>query len=299
MKKFIILAFIGLLFLQIKGQESQNDSIPEYWTKGATFGFQFTQSAFYQWVAGGDDSYTYAGLSKLFLNYEKDNIDWKNTLDVNYGMIKQGDDPLIKSDDRVEFNSIVAIKAAEKWGYAGQINMRSQFSPGYVVENEAKKRISDLLAPAYLTFSIGLDYSPKKDLDFLISPLTNKNTIVLAPSLSEVGAFGVDPGDWYRAEYGGLLGATWKQKLMKNIELTTNLRLFSNYLEKPQNIDVNWDMLLVFTVNKYINFNITAVMIYDDDVAIPKDRDGDGSFESEGKGMQLKEIFALGIIYTI
>ena len=31
---------------------------------------------------------------------------------------------------------------------------------------------------------------------------------------------------------------------MKNIGFTTKIDLFSNYLDKPQNIDVNWETLL-------------------------------------------------------
>ena len=64
----------------------------------------------------------------------------------------------------------------------------------------------------------------------------------------EIGAFGVDPGKAVRSEFGGYVKVSFKKELLKNIRITTNLDLFSNYLFEPQNIDVNWDMLLTFKV---------------------------------------------------
>ena len=269
------------------------------WSKGATLGFQFTQTSFYQWVAGGQNSYAYAGLVDLYANYKKNNVNWKNTLVMNYGMIKQGSNPLIKSDDRYELNSILGIKADDKWNYAVQYNFRTQFTPGYAIDAAGRSRISDFLAPAYSTFSVGMEYHPNDAFSLLISPITSKVTIVGAPSLNAVGAFGVDPGKAHRGEFGGLIRTAWKQELIKNVDINTNLTLFSNYTENAQNIDVNWDLMLVFRVNEYLNFNLTTVLIYDDDIAVPKDRDDDGIYEGSGKGIQFKEIFALGLIYSI
>ena len=299
MKKTTTLFFGSLLVAgTLLGQVEDTTNVKP-WSKGATLGFQFTQTAFYQWVAGGQNSYAYAGLVDLYANYKKNSVNWKNSLVMNYGMIKQGSNPLIKSDDRYEFNSILGIKADDNWNYAAQYNFRTQFTPGYAIDAVSRTRISDFLAPAYSTFSIGMEYQPKDGFSLLISPITSKFTIVGAPSLSALGAFGVEPGKAYRSEFGGLIRVAWKQELIKNVDINTNLTLFSNYAENAQNIDVNWDMMLVFRVNDYLNFNLTTVLIYDDDIAVPKDRDDDGVYEGTGKGIQFKEIFALGLIYSI
>lgn len=283
----------------LNAQDSTTTDSAPMWEKGATFGVQFSQSSFHQWVAGGQNSYSYAGLVNLFANYSKDDVKWNNTLDMNYGSFKQGNTPLVKSDDRFEFNSVVGIQADKKWYYAGQLNYRTQFTPGYQIDEVSKKRISDFLAPAYATLSLGMEYRPKKDLSWLLSPITGKTTFVLAPTLSSIGAFGVTPGESFRYEFGGLTRVTWKDKLMNNVDIITNLTLFSNYTDNPQNVDVNWDLLLVFRVNKFINFTFTTVLIYDHDVDVPKDRNDDGVFDGTGKGIQFKEIFALGVSYSI
>jgi len=298
-KLFIALLIVGFA---VKAQDSTSVDSLSLWRKGATVSVQFTQSSFHQWVAGGQNSYSYAGLVNLFGSYAKDEIRWDNTLDMNYGSFKQGTSPLVKSDDRLEFNSVFAKEADKKWFYAAQLNYRTQFTPGYIISNSAmpddRTRISDFLAPAYVTMSFGMEYRPKKDLSFLISPLTGKSTIVLANSLAAIGVFGLSPGENYRNEFGGLIRVTWKDKLMDNVNIITNLTLFSNYSDQPQNVDVNWDMLLVFRVNKYLNFTFNTVFIYDHDVAVPK-YDEEGLYIGTGKGIQFKEIFALGLTYTI
>ena len=127
MKNKLFLTFLVVAF-NLNGQDSvRADSIPT-WEKGATFGVQFTQSSFHQWVAGGQNSYSYAGMAVLFANYSKDKVRWNNTLDMNYGSFKQGSTPLVKSDDRFEFNSVVGVEADKKWYYAGQFNYRTQFT---------------------------------------------------------------------------------------------------------------------------------------------------------------------------
>ncbi|MFT6716858.1 MAG: hypothetical protein ACJA0Q_001506 [Saprospiraceae bacterium] len=294
-KLFIALLIAGIT---VTAQDSTSTETLPAWEKGATFGVQFTQSSFHQWVAGGQNSYSYAGFSNFHANYSKGKTRWDNTLDMNYGSFKQGNTPLVKSDDRVEFNSVLASQADQKWYYAGQLNYRTQFTPGYLIDNVSKVRISDFLAPAYVTFSLGMEFRPKKDLSWLISPMTVKSTMVFAPALAALGVFGLEPGENVRSEFGGLTRVTWKDDLMDNVNIITNLTLFSNYSDKPQNIDINWDMLLVFRVNKYLNFTFNTVLIYDHDVDVPKDRNNDGIFESRGKGVQFKEIFALGFSYS-
>jgi hypothetical protein len=300
--KFVLLASFTLACLSTNAQSKFNNDTLEnkkYWTKGATFGLQFTQSSFYQWVAGGQNSITIAGLSKSYLKYSKGKIKWENTLDINYGMIKQGKKDLIKSDDRFELNSAFGKQAIKKWYYSGQLNFRSQFAPGYLYTDSIDTKISDFLAPAYLTLSLGMEYKPKKDLSLLISPIAGKTTLVYNNELAAQGLFGLTAGKNIRNEFGGLIRFSLKEKIMKNVELTTNLSLYSNYIENPENIDVNWDALVVFKVNKYLNFNLNVVMIYDHDIVVPKDRNGDGNIDGSGIGLQLKEVFGLGFTYAI
>jgi len=73
--------------------------------------------------------------------------------------------------------------------------------------------------------------------------------------------------------------------------------LFSNYLHNPQNIDVNWQVLINMKVNKFLSASITTHIIYDDDIMIPLDRNEDGITEGKGPRTQFKEVLGVGLSY--
>ena len=88
------------------------------------------------------------------------------------------------------------------------------------------------------------------------------------------------------------------KEIVKNITYKSDLGLFSNYLENPQNIDVLWNNLITFKVNDNINFTFTLDMIYDDDIDITEYND-DGSVKGVGPRLQLKQLLGFGLNYTI
>jgi hypothetical protein len=120
-------------------------------------------------------------------------------------------------------------------------------------------------------------------------------TIVKNDSLSSIGAFGVDPGDVTRYEFGSFIKMELKTDLMKNVGLQTKLDLFSNYLHNPQNIDVNWDLLINMKINDYLSANLITNLIYDDDIKIDIDENNDGVVEAKGPRIQFKEMFGVGL----
>ncbi len=182
--------------------------------------------------------------------------------------------------------------------YAGLVNFKTQFADGYNYPNDSVK-ISTFLAPGYLLGAVGMNYKYKDLLGMFISPVTSKTTIVLDDTLSNAGAFGVDKGKNVRNEVGGYVRANFQKEIMKNVKLTTTLGLFSNYLEEPQNIDINWDLLVLMKVNKYISVSINTNLIYDDDIKIVQDDNGDGINEVNGPRTQFKEILTVGFSYKL
>ena len=105
-------------------------------------------------------------------------------------------------------------------------------------------------------------------------------------------AFGVDPGKKARAELGATLKAELKTPIVKNVDLSTALMLFSNYLDQPQNVDVNWDVAINMKINDYLSANLITNMIYDHDILIPLDDEG-----NTGRRIQLKQLFGVGLSY--
>lgn len=280
----------------------------EGWKTGGVLSVNFTQVSLTNWAAGGDNSISLNTITNLFANYKKGDNTWDNTLDLAYGVMKQGNQSVRKTDDRVDMMSKYGRKAYKNWYYAALINFRTQMAPGYNYPDDSIK-ISNFLAPGYLLGAIGMDYKPNENFNVFITPLTMKTTMVNDTRLADAGAFGVDAakyndlgikikdGKMLRVEYGGYLRSLLKANLMENISLVTKLDLFSNFAEHPERIDVNWEVLIALKVNEYISATISTNLIYDHDVDIAVDNNNDGVIDAFGPRTQFKEVLGIGLSY--
>lgn len=50
--------------------------------------------------------------------------------------------------------------------------------------------------------------------------------------------------------------------------LYSRVDFYSNYLDKPQNVDVRWDTQINMKINKWFAANLNLNLIYDDDTKI-------------------------------
>jgi len=217
--------------------------------------------------------------------------------------VKLGEDDLRKSDDKIDFASKYGHQAFKKWYYTAMIGFKSQFTEGYDYPNDSFA-ISNLFAPAYLLFTLGIDYKPSENFNLLISPLTSKTTMVFDEDLANAGSFGVDPAEYdtsgiivtkkgkqIRHEIGAYLKMFFKKDIVENVNFNTKLELFSGYLDEPSNIDVNWETKIEMKVNKFLSASIITNLIYDHDILIT-DKDG-----NIGPRTQFKEVLGVGFSY--
>jgi hypothetical protein len=314
MKTRIISTWLSVLFVfqlasgQVTEGEKQLRTVSadttQGWKKGGVFAVNLAQTSLTNWAAGGQNSLAINGLFSGFINYKKGKSVWDNSLDIGYGLLKQGDEDFRKTDDKIDFLSKYGQEAFTNFYYAALLNFKTQMTPGY--NYPKKETISDLFAPAYITFALGLDYKPNSNFSAFIAPATAKFTIVANDSLSNMGSFGVDPGEKLKSEVGGYIRAIYtkndfKAELLKNVSFTTKIDLFSNYANNPQNIDVSWETLIAMKVNKYLSVNFNTHLLYDDDIMIQFDKNDNGAIEP-GEGVaskiQFKEIFGVGFSYN-
>lgn len=268
------------------------------WTTGGVTSLTFSQTALVNWAAGGENSIAANALLSLFANYKDSLNTWDNSLDLGYGFLKQDSyaKGVKKTDDRIDFVSVYGRKAFDDFYYSGLVNFRTQFTSGYNYPNDSVK-ISDFMAPAYLMIAAGLNYKPNNYFTAFFAPVSGKFTFVMDNYLSNQGAFGVEPGKKIKSELGGYLRLAYarndfKGDFLKNISFASKLDLFSNYLNKPQNIDVIWETLIGMKVNKYITVNLSTVLKYDDDVKIVQ-KNG-----SKASKIQFKEVLGIGFSYN-
>lgn len=310
MKKVLIILFSVVCSITTFAQQSDTTNsatdTTKIWRFNGLGSVNFSQVQLNNWSAGGENSISGTGLLNLHLHYNKKKHSWKNDLELAYGLIKQGEDKIIKSDDKIDFSSKYGLKASKSWKYSAMTSFKTQFTEGYDYPNDSIK-ISDFMAPAYLITSLGMDYNPNDIITIFLSPITAKMTIVNDDSLADKGAFGVEATVYdtsgnllseakkQRYEFGGYIKFVINKELMKNISLQSKLELFSNYVENPQNIDVNWETLLNLKVNEYISANISTNLIYDDDIKIAVNKDGET--EKLAPRTQFKEVFSVGLAY--
>jgi len=268
------------------------------WTKGLKMAFNLSQVSLTNWAAGGQNSFAINGLLNSFARYKMDKISWENTLDLGYGIIKQGVNDFFKADDKLEFNTKLGYGISEKTAIAGLVNFKSQMAPGYPSPDDMNL-ISDLLAPGYLIAAIGLDIKPCDHFSLFLSPVASKMTFVMNEMLADAGAFGVNPGENFRGEFGGYIRMTYGRDLVENVNLQTKLDLFSNYLNNPQYIDVNWEVLLMMKINKFLSASINTNLIYDRDIDIGKDTNNDGELNDFGPRVQFKELIGVGLTFSL
>jgi len=297
MKKILLILSVAMTSLTFYAQD-QVDS-DTLWKFSGTTSLNLSQLSLTNWAAGGDNSLSGNALINLSANYATEKTSWENKIILGFGLIKQGDDPTRKSDDQIDLASKLGLKASEKWFYTALLGFNTQFAEGYDNPGEDDRlKISNFMAPGYLSFSLGMDYKPSETFSLFLSPLSSKFTFVLDDDLSAAGSFGLEPDHKTRAEIGAYVKMTFKKEILKNVTLDTKIDLFSNYFDNPQYIDVNWDLLLTFKVNDYLPASLLTQLIYDYDIKFGEDTTGDGEYDTFSEKVQFKELFGLGLTYS-
>ena len=288
MKKILILTILIFNYSNFLAQEK--NEIKEGWSTNGNISFIFNQSAFDNWIAGGENNLAgNIGVNYNF-NYLKGAINWDNKIITSYGLTKSKTSEFEKkTDDRIVFNSILGKKANNYWFYSAFVNFDTQFTTGYKYskdENgkEIRTKFTDFLSPANISFGLGALWKKSNNLKFNLAPATVKLVIVdKSFTLPNEGYYGVEEGKSSRFELGFNASAYTKFNIMENVSMENILNLYADYLEKPQNIDLDYTMNIVMKINKYLSTNLTFQTIYNDNAF---------------KGFQIREVFGVGINYS-
>jgi hypothetical protein len=306
MRKIIVALFIVGNFTFIHAQNTEkeliqntekavkiiNDTVvDEGWKTKGNFSLLLNQSSFNNWIAGGEDSFSGTLGINYDFNYKKDDLTWDNKLLASYGLLQtKTADFAKKTDDRLEFNSIVGKRAFGEWYYSYFLNFRTQFTTGYIYGQdtngkEIRTESTKFLSPGYLTTGPGIYWTKDANLKINFAPLTSKFTFVDNAYTSVTGYidgdyFGVDQGKSMRYELGFYSSIYYKLAIMTNVTAENTLNLYTNYLEDPQNVDMDYSLNIIMKVNKYLSANFSFQAIYDDNAF---------------RGFQTRQVFGLGI----
>lgn len=303
---FIFISASGFSQSQVTTTNTKKDSL---WERKNSVGFDVSQIAFLNWNAGGNSSISGLLKGNFTRKYKRKNLKWMNELIVRYGVNKQDGIELRKTDDSFKFTSSVGYRkdSLSLWYSTAKFDFSTQFTNGYSYPNTTIS-ISKPFAPAYVFLGVGSEYNDKENqLTVYISPLTMKSTLVLDQRLANLGAFGVtkatfdvdgnllEDGQLYKFELGFLVTSQFKREIYKNVIFENRLSLYSDYVNKFGNIDVDLEFKFDLVVNNHIRANIGAHIIYDDDIKAKEEVNGQQV--TVGPKVQLKQMLGVGLVY--
>ncbi|MBX3101562.1 MAG: DUF3078 domain-containing protein [Bacteroidetes bacterium] len=287
MRAYLFIVCLVLTALQVQAQDESNLEKIEFdkknknkaavelvadtlegWHLGAITSINFSQSSHSNWQAGAQNALNLNAVTGLIANWEKGRHYWFSLLDASYGLTKIEESPVRKATDYWELNTKYGYRFHEKWSFTVFAEGISQFTPGfnYVEDPEGLRYTSNFFAPANLNQGVGLSYDHKKaGLSARIAPLTAREVVVLDKGVDET-AYGLDSGAVARVELGASMRVNFQKQLGKNLNVESRLLVFSNYLENPQNLYINWRNKVDLKVTKIISVNFLLHLIYDPNV---------------------------------
>ncbi len=290
-KKLLFVFALLISISTVNAQDEAAEAPKEGWSKAGNISLLFNQSSFDNWAAGGINNIAgNLGLNYDF-NYLKGDIVWDNKIIAAYGITKIKGSDQQKTDDRLELNSLLGKKAKGFWYYSAFLNFKTQMDSGF----EDDFKTSHFFSPAYLQVGPGMLWKKSDNLKINIAPATAKmifvhdeftnvgNVQAAIDAFNDAGGyFGVEANETSRFEFGAAIGGYYKLNIMENVSMENILNLHTNYLEDPQNVDLDYTMNLVMTINKYLSANLAFQTIYDDNAF---------------QGLQTREVFGVGVNY--
>jgi Protein of unknown function (DUF3078) len=254
------------------------------WKIGGILALNLSQQNSVYWVGANEKFALNVGSSAdLYANYAEKKNTWDNTLKMSYAFTHNQSQGVRKTSDFIDFYTKYGrdISKNGKTFLALIGNFRSQFTAGYDYDLDPRRRTSDFFAPATILLTPGLEWRPSKFFSLFASPVGARWVLVtndpysysypggVRPDGSQEAPisnlYGVDPEEKVDGQFGAFVSAKFDKEILKNVLYTSRLDLFSNYLNKPQNIDIYWTSNLIFKVNKWLVLSYQWNVAYDDD----------------------------------
>ena len=269
--------------------ETKKDSV---WITNGYAGLKLTQVSFTNWATGGDNAFAFDLQGTYQADYKHNKHIWQNRIELSYGLNKTKSEITKKTSDKIYLNSNYGYEIYKRLYLSALLNFQSQFTRGYDYGVNPDVYVSQFMAPGYLMTGIGFTWIPNKFFTAVLSPAAWRGTFVLNDRLSDEGAYGVKPGKKLLSEFGANLKLEGRYEFLKNMTLYSRLDLYSDYLRKPQNVDINWEVQINMVINKWFSTTLTTNMVYDDDVKITL---SDGR---KVKRVQFKELLGVGLQFN-
>jgi hypothetical protein len=251
---------------------------------------QFSQSYIStNWYQGGGNNASVLGILNGQFNYDnKKDVQWENFAEWRLGVNTTDGDkirPFNTNDDIFRINSKLGIKAGGNWFYSGTVDFSTQFFNSYKSINSTELKAA-LFTPVRFNAGIGLDYKYKKLISLMLSPVSYKFIYACDTIHVNKKSFGILPGEKVLSQIGSTFRAQFSYSPTREIQLDSKLTFYTNY----QKVEVDWEMIGNFTVNRYLSTRLSLNPRYDNTVILAA---------GEKAKIQFKELLTFGLSYKL
>lgn len=302
-------------------KQTSMDETTDRWNKKGGIGLDLGQLInINPYVGSGSNRLGIGGAIQFKANYKSEQLSWNNDFLINLtvqrigsGTISAGSNEkqaFEKALDLLNLNTNIAYKLSEtsSWAYALDLGLRSQLLNSYVDSATNKiylkelkegsyntSLVSKLFSPALISLGPGIKYKKFKSWEAFYSPVAGQILIIADKEIANLGIHGTELKDGSQTEFkqnkfslGSMLKLGYTQQLFSRLNLNSELSLFSDYLDKPQNIDVVWTNGIGLEVIKGLSLLLKADIYYDDNkVNSISDSNAVGGVSGTGKRVNL------------
>ncbi len=228
------------------------------------------QTSLSNWAAGGDNSFTGRLWTKFVHVYtnEERNFSVESKFEGAYQMVVT-EEVARKSEDFFTLTSTPSWVLTDNFSFAGSLDLRSQFTNSYAAPGDTILT-SSFFAPATLNLSMGVTYTPIKGfpLSLYLAPISGQGTFVLNKKLSDLGAFGVEPGKMSKTNFGATSKLNYSQKFFADdLSLNVLVQSFWDYSSCPTLL---WESNFIYRLSSLFSLNLYFKVLYDESVNTPQ-----------------------------
>ncbi len=280
MQKLLVIGlFFGMGMSFSQTADSAKTEAASKYEKELVAGLNFANSYYENWAAGGEDAVNWNIKVAGKLSRDFNRFNWSNEGKFQYGMTKIDDQDFRKSSDEIFLESMLAFKWLKVLNPYFSLTVQSQFDRGYAYADDSSYIVSNFWDPGYITQSLGLKYSPKKQfstrLGFSLKESFSENYgYADKKNTTEIETFKAEPG----LESITSFSTKFNQILLYD----TKLSVFVNFLGVEE-IDGRWENNFTAQIAKYLNVSFGFELFYDID---------------QSDSYQLKESITLGVNYN-
>ncbi len=238
-----------------------------------------SQASYDNWSEGGVNTISGTFSTVYTKLYRQDRTSFGFRVNLRYGQSRIDGDTR-KSDDLISIRSRVTYDLSDGSPVAayGAVQFKTQFAEGYNYGAGPLGEdilISNFMAPGYFIEGAGIEYNASEHLQ-MAAGLALKQTFVNDDDLLPV--YNMD--DNLRSEGGLSTSFTYQNTIAENIQYSSSLETFTNFLIPVNETDVNWSNEIIGQINSVVSASFQFELRYDND------------FSSE---VQLKQVLSAGI----